>query len=169
MNSKMIGIVVLVLVVLGGGYLLMNKNTSQQATNTAMVEEGSENTADVVVEETSDSGDQAAGQEAAAEETGDDAMAAKAKEFTVEGNNFSFDVKEIKVKKGDTVKIVFNNKEGFHDWVLDEFDAKTKQIKEGESETIEFVADKAGTYEYYCSVGKHRANGMLENLLWNKV
>lgn len=165
MNSKMIGIVVLVLVVLGGGYLLMNKNTSQQATNTAMVEEGSENTADVVVEETSDSGDQAAGQEAAAEETGDDAMAAKAKEFIVEGNNFSFDVKEIKVKKGDTVKIVFNNKEGFHDWVLDEFDAKTKQIKEGESETIEFVADKAGTYEYYCSVGKHRANGMVGKLI----
>lgn len=87
------------------------------------------------------------------------------KTFNVDGDNFSFSLKEIKVKKGDTVKIVFNNKIGFHDWVVDEFNARTKQIQAGQSETIEFVADKTGTFEYYCSVGQHRANGMKGNLI----
>jgi nitrosocyanin len=87
------------------------------------------------------------------------------KEFAVEGGMFYFTPKEIKVKKGDTVKITFTNKEGFHDWVLDEFNAKTKQIKAGETDTISFVADKAGTFEYYCSVGNHRAQGMKGNLI----
>ena len=67
---------------------------------------------------------------------------------------------ELKVKQGDKVKIVFTNEEGFHDWVLNEFNARTKQIAAGNSETIEFVAGQKGTFEYYCSVGQHRANGM---------
>lgn len=87
------------------------------------------------------------------------------KEFTVEGTPFAFSVKEMRVKKGDTVTVTFVNKEGFHDWVLDEFNAKTNQIKAGESETITFVADQAGTFEYYCSVGQHRAQGMVGNLI----
>jgi plastocyanin len=87
------------------------------------------------------------------------------KEFTVSGENFSFDVKEMKVKKGDTVKVTFKNVEGFHDWNLDEFNTKTKVIKAGESETVTFVADKTGTFEYYCSVGQHRATGMKGNLI----
>ncbi|HLC78671.1 MAG TPA: cupredoxin domain-containing protein [Candidatus Nanoarchaeia archaeon] len=68
---------------------------------------------------------------------------------------------ELKVKQGDTIRIEFVNEEGFHDFVLDEFvGARTKQMAAGNSETIEFVADKKGTFEYYCSVGQHRANGM---------
>jgi len=87
------------------------------------------------------------------------------KEYTISGKPFSYDVKEIKVNKGDTVKIIFKNLEGTHDWVLDEFGAKTEVINAGESETITFVADKIGTFEYYCSVGQHRANGMKGNLI----
>ena len=68
---------------------------------------------------------------------------------------------ELKVKQGDTIRIEFVNEEGFHDFVLDEFvGARTKQMAAGNSETIEFVADKKGTFEYYCGVGQHRANGM---------
>lgn len=87
------------------------------------------------------------------------------KEFEVDGSNFEFSVKEIKVKKGDTVRIVFSVADGFHDWVIDEFEAKTAQLKTGESETIEFVADETGTFEYYCSVGEHRAMGMVGKLI----
>ncbi len=83
----------------------------------------------------------------------------------LEAKPFSFSQKEIRVKKGDTVKIQFTNKEGFHDWVIDEFNARTKQLQAGQTETIEFVADKTGTFEYYCSVGQHRANGMVGKLI----
>ncbi len=85
--------------------------------------------------------------------------------FEVVADNFSFSLKEIRVKAGDKVKIVFTNAEGFHDWKIDEFNAATQQIAAGSSETIEFLADMAGTFEYYCSVGRHRAMGMVGDLI----
>lgn len=87
------------------------------------------------------------------------------KSFNVSAENFSFSIPEMKVKQGDTVKVVFTNKEGFHDWVVDEFKSRTQKIGEGKTETVEFVADKKGTFEYYCSVGSHRAMGMKGNLI----
>lgn len=86
------------------------------------------------------------------------------KTFDVKGLNYSYDVKELKVKLNDKVKINFTNTEDFHDFKIDEFNVATKQIKAGESESVEFVASKTGTFEYYCSVGAHRANGM-----WGKI
>lgn len=94
-----------------------------------------------------------------------DVATPKVVEFVVTGKGFSFDPKEIKVKKGDRVKVTFKNAEGFHDWVLDEFNVATKQISAGQEEVVEFTADKTGTFEYYCSVGKHRQMGMKGNLI----
>lgn len=92
-------------------------------------------------------------------------MANQIKTFTVKGQNFSFAPAEIRVKKGDKVKVVFENAGGFHDFVIDEFKARTKQISDGKTDTVEFTADKAGTFEYYCSVGSHRAMGMKGKLV----
>lgn len=82
------------------------------------------------------------------------------KEITVQNDGLSFIPDEIRVNEGDHIRLTFENTGGFHDWVLDEFDAATSQFSGGESETIEFVADSAGEYEFYCSVGNHRAQGM---------
>lgn len=87
------------------------------------------------------------------------------KEFSVTGTPFRFSLAEMKVNKGDTVRIVFKNEAGFHDWKIDEFNAATKQLKAGEQETIEFVANKTGSFEYYCSVGTHRQMGMKGKLI----
>lgn len=87
------------------------------------------------------------------------------KEFTVVGKNFSFTPSLITVKKGDRVKIIFKNDNGFHDFVLDEFGAVTKQTQSPATELLEFTADKAGSFEYYCSVGSHRAMGMKGTLV----
>ncbi|HEY4482716.1 MAG TPA: cupredoxin domain-containing protein [Candidatus Paceibacterota bacterium] len=87
------------------------------------------------------------------------------KEFTVTGSNFAFSPSTITVNKGDTVKIIFNNDDGTHDWKVDKLGVATKKLGTGESETVEFVADKAGTFEYYCSVGQHRAMGMKGTLV----
>jgi plastocyanin len=88
-----------------------------------------------------------------------------AKVFTVKGVNYGYDVKEIKVKEGDTVTINFISSDGFHDWVVDEFDAATKKVQPGVPTSVTFVADKKGTFEYYCSVGQHRVHGMVGNLI----
>lgn len=82
------------------------------------------------------------------------------KEFTVTGQNYSFTPAALTVKKGDTVKIVFKNAGGFHDFKIDEFNAATKRINGGQQDTITFIADKAGSFEFYCSVGSHRQMGM---------
>ncbi|RJR14853.1 hypothetical protein C4579_03590 [Candidatus Microgenomates bacterium] len=99
------------------------------------------------------------------EDSGAAMMEEGVKTFTVTGTNFAFDVKEMRVNQGDTVKIVFKNGDGTHDWVIDEFNARTKMTQTGEEDTIEFVADQAGTFEYYCSVGQHRQMGMVGNLI----
>lgn len=84
--------------------------------------------------------------------------------FTVEGENFSFAPSQIEVKEGDTVRITFKNVGGFHDFVIDEFDVATSQFGAGNEETVEFVADKTGSFEFYCSVGNHREQGMVGTL-----
>ncbi len=91
--------------------------------------------------------------------------AASVKVFTVTGSNFSFDKSTLTVKKGDLVKITFINAEGFHDLKIDEFNVATKKLSGGGQETVEFTATKTGSFEYYCSVGNHRAMGMKGTLI----
>ncbi len=86
------------------------------------------------------------------------------KSFTVVGKNFSFSPATMTVNKGDKIRITFKA-EGTHDWVIDEFNARTKVLQNGQSETIEFVAEKTGSFEYYCSVGTHRQMGMKGTLI----
>ncbi len=82
------------------------------------------------------------------------------KEIKVTNQGFTFIPAEIVVKKGDTVRLTYENGGGFHDWVLDEFGAATAKMPGGKSQTVEFSADTAGSFEFYCSVGNHRAMGM---------
>lgn len=75
-----------------------------------------------------------------------------------------FSVKEIRVNKGDRVRIAVTNIKGTHDFTLDEFGVK-QETPLNETTTIEFVADKAGTFEYYCSKPGHRAKGQWGKLM----
>lgn len=69
------------------------------------------------------------------------------KEFTVKASNFEFDVKEIKVNKGDTVKITLVNEKGNHAL---KFNGYNKEVQGGK--TISFVANKTGEFDYKCSI-----------------
>jgi len=86
------------------------------------------------------------------------------KEFVVSGQNFSFSPSLITAKRGDRVKITFQNTQGFHDFKIDEYGVATKQAQSPATEVLEFTADKTGSFEYYCSVGTHRAMGMKGTL-----
>ena len=90
---------------------------------------------------------------------------AEIKEFTLDAFNFGFSDDELTVNLGDTVVINLTNSDGFHDWVLDEFAAQTTQIQTGETTSVTFVATERGTFEYYCSVGNHREQGMVGTLV----
>jgi plastocyanin len=89
------------------------------------------------------------------------------KEFTVRGSNFSFSPATMQVNRGDRVRITFQNQSGTHDLVVNGYNVRTQVLQTGQSETIEFVANQSGTFEYYCSVGQHRAMGMKGTLTVN--
>ncbi len=125
---------------------------TQQTTSDAMV--GQDN----MMEKTNTPGDTMMGDEMVGTDSG-------VKEFDLEGYNYRFEMDgveapELGVKQGDRVRIVLTSADGFHDWVIDEFNAATDRVSTGQTASVEFVADKKGTFEYYCSVGNHRANGM---------
>jgi len=87
------------------------------------------------------------------------------KVFNVSGFDYGYDISEIRVNKGDTVTINFTSASGTHDWVIDEFDARTAIISAGSMSSVTFTADTTGEFEFYCSVGQHRANGMVGTLI----
>lgn len=87
------------------------------------------------------------------------------KVVSIDGSSFAFAPAEIRVKKGDTVKIVFKNIDGFHDLTIGGYNVGTSRVGTGGTGMVEFVADNIGTFEYYCSVGSHRELGMKGNLI----
>lgn len=145
----MIAAVVVVLLIGAVFYFKSTKSTTQPTDQTAITQPSADSS-------TVSSSDVPA--------ASDSAVAGTTKEFTVEGSNFKFAPAVLSVNKGDTVKITFNNTGGMHDFVIDEFNAKTKVIQSGATETITFTADKTGTFQYYCSVGNHKAMGMVGTL-----
>lgn len=160
-NAVLIGIVVLVLAVSAGGYFWF-KGQNNSMMPSELIEEAD-------MDEHMDE-DKVGGEGEGIIEEGKDTMDGSTmhveeKTFTIITTPYKFSMTEIKVKKGDRVRIVLKNEGGLHDWVVDEFNARTKQLKVGETDTIEFVADKVGTFEYYCSVMQHRQMGMVGKLI----
>ena len=166
---KIIGIAV-VLVIIGGVALLLD-DTPQDVSTVAPQSTTETDSADATME-TGDAEEvtqvpvsEATSTTEASPETETDAGADAVKEFTLDSFNFGYSETEIRVQEGDTVTINLTNSDGFHDWVVDEFDAATDKIRAGETTSVTFVADAAGTYEYYCSVGNHRQQGMVGTLV----
>lgn len=68
-------------------------------------------------------------------------------EVTEYAVNWAFSEPEIRANVGDTLKLTMINEVGLHGLKIDEFDV---EILDGETATIHL--DKAGTYEFYCSI-----------------
>ena len=152
---KALVIIIVVIILAGGGYYYyQSQHTATPVTQTTTSNSSmKENTTMKASPTTSSTG-------AAMKADTNSAV----KEFTVEGKNFSMTPNKLTVNKGDKVKITFKNSDGMHDFVLDQFNVKTKALNSGEEATVEFTADKAGSFQYYCSVGNHRAMGMFGTL-----
>ena len=75
-----------------------------------------------------------------------------------------FSLNEIRVKRGDLVRITITNTAGIHDFTIDGLGIK-KETPLSQPVVVEFVADKVGTFEYYCSKYNHRQLGQKGNLI----
>jgi len=89
---------------------------------------------------------------------------ADATEIVVQASNFKFDQTALTIPVGQKTRILFKNIEGVHDFVIEGMNIGTAVLQAGQQDFLEITPEKAGTYEFYCSVGSHRQMGMKGTL-----
>ena len=82
--------------------------------------------------------------------------------ISVIGQNYLFTPKEITVSKGSLVKVNFTAKDSSHTFTLPDFNVDTGLVSPGSSRSVQFVADKTGTFQFYCI--PHKSMGMTGTL-----
>lgn len=80
------------------------------------------------------------------------------------GPGTSYNVSEVDVEEGETVEFVYHHAGGTHDLNLekDGEDVESTSVlsDSGATESFTYTFEEDDSYEYYCSVGGHRAQGM---------
>ena len=95
-----------------------------------------------------------------------DSATANTKQIMITGNEFAFSPSTLTVNKGDTVEITFKNTGKFpHNLSISDLSVKTKTIQSGEQDTISFVPDKTGSFQFTCTVPGHADKGMVGTLV----
>lgn len=71
--------------------------------------------------------------------------------FTLTAKTWSWEPATIKVKKGDIVKLTITSVDVPHGFSLPDYGIN-QTIEAGQTSTIQFTADKAGTFTFACSI-----------------
>ncbi len=158
-TGMIVGIVIAIIIVIAGlYYYTQNGDSTKTATDTTDTTPADSATspADTTAEVVHSADEWANGS----------VMEDGTKVFSLIGNQFTFTPNQIKVNKGDKVKVMLLAQDMPHDFVLEGYtNVKTKLIQPGATDFVMFTADKAGTFTFYCSVGNHRAQGMVGQLM----
>lgn len=171
---KSLILIIIAIIIVIAGYFLLSSDADDAGTENVSPETVVPNDAETAgAADAMNDMDEESDAETSENEAGSDAgmefpvadKGGEEKVFTVDAFSFGYSMEEIRVAEGDTVTINLTNSGGLHDWVVDEFDAATARIGEGETTSVTFVASEAGTYEFYCSVGNHRERGMVGTLI----
>ena len=75
----------------------------------------------------------------------------EAKEFKMTAKQFQFDPAVIEVNKGDKVRLIVTSTDVPHGIAIPEYEIN-QRLDPGKPVTIEFIADKQGTFTAFCSV-----------------
>ncbi len=93
-----------------------------------------------------------------------EAPTADAHEIQVSARKYEFDPSTITVKKGEHVKFTITAIDHDHGFKLEAFQID-KLLKKGQATSIEFTADKTGTFPFQCShfcgMGHGKMKGQL--------
>jgi len=90
--------------------------------------------------------------------------AANVKEFDVEAKKWEFVPSTITVNKGDTVKLHITSTDVGHGFALSAFGIN-KTLNPGVTVDVEFVADKAGSFPFFCNVFCGEGHGGMNGTL----
>ncbi|MBP9758485.1 S-layer homology domain-containing protein [Candidatus Dojkabacteria bacterium] len=86
-------------------------------------------------------------------------------DYTLTLDNYSFKPQVIIARPGQKLNIKLYSEYGFHNFVLEELGIHSENISTGESDQVEVIIPidtvQNKTYEFYCSIGDHKAKGMI--------
>ncbi len=74
------------------------------------------------------------------------------KEFTIKAFQFGYDPSIIRVNLGDKVKITAFSEDVSHGLNIPDFGVNMFLSDDSTPQTVEFIANKKGTFTFYCSV-----------------
>ncbi|MBI2676099.1 MAG: cupredoxin domain-containing protein [Candidatus Aenigmarchaeota archaeon] len=90
------------------------------------------------------------------------------REFKVTAKNWAFEPDTLEAVKGDRVRITITSLDdgigSGHGFALPDFNVN-KAFKKGETVQVEFVADKAGEFRFFCSVFCGSGHGTMAGKL----
>jgi cytochrome c oxidase subunit 2 len=87
-----------------------------------------------------------------------------AHEIQVTAKKYEFTPNPIRVKKGEHVRLIITATDRDHGFKLEAFNIEQK-LKKGVPTTVEFTADKAGTFPFKCSVHCGLGHGGMKGTL----
>lgn len=169
--NKIILIIIVILVVIIGGYFLLSEKEqtleeieTQQSPSLKVPAPGFESVPETVVMPNEK------GSELLDESVNSEPVFIPAPiehKISMNANNFSFSPSSLSVNKGDTVTIAMSTS-GSHTFTINELSVNESLIGGfygSGNKTFSFIANRTGTFEYYCSVGGHRGAGMTGSLI----
>lgn len=122
------------LVILFGVVFVLFQNSAQtQTENVGLSQNGAENGNSVL------------------DTPSDNSQTGSVKEFNVIAKQWEFDPGVIEVNKGDKVILHIKSVDVAHGIAIPEFGV-SQDLSPGVEETVEFTADKKGTYSFFCNV-----------------
>lgn len=86
------------------------------------------------------------------------------REIAVTAKQFTFNPSTIEVNEGDTVKLSITSVDVVHGFSIPEFDVNTT-LRPNQTSTVEFVANKKGTFTFACSVVCGSGHGGMKGTL----
>ncbi len=86
------------------------------------------------------------------------------RQFTMTAKQWEFSPDTITVNKGDTVVLSVRSIDVAHGFALPEFGVN-EQLEPGKVVEVEFVADKTGTFSFFCSIVCGAGHGDMKGTL----
>ena len=85
--------------------------------------------------------------------------------FEITASRFQYEPETLEVMQAELVRLILRSTDTTHGIAIPAFDVKVVIPKGGESVTVEFVADRAGSFPFkcseYCGSGHRRMKGRL--------
>jgi plastocyanin len=169
MNTKWIGLIILLVVLVVGGLYIMNYNSMAQAPNPVNQNSSGTNSLGTDNSGTTNSSTDTSGEIPILTpepiQSPNPSNINEVKNINVVGTEFSFTPSTITLNNGDSVSLTFKNNGTYpHNLSIPDLNIATKTIKPGEQDTIQFTVSKTGSFQYTCTIDSHAAQGMTGTL-----